>query len=445
MSDDWPSPGTLMAFRYRLITRLVAGDMAEVWRAKDELLDRPVALKLPTGAAWKEARMAARLSHPNIAAVHDYDEAVRPDGSVAPFMVMELLTGESLAARLERSPLSWQEAARIGTAVAQALGAAHDGGVVHRDVKPGNVMLTLTGVKILDFGISAATGDPDEDETGVTFGTPAYVAPERLDGKPAEPATDVYGLGVLLFEMVTGEPPYPVDTWEELTVARRAGRPGLPAAVPAAFRELTDRCLVEEPDRRPTAEEVRARLRALLRRRRAGGRKAVLAAACLVAVGAVIALVLPDRPQSGALGPPVPATATPAAPVATPSAAPPSARAAPPPVRVAPSSDRAVPPSVRVAPPPGTGAAPLHVDTAIDRVASAVESGRATGEIRADVAVDFLNLIRPLRGTRAEELAERVDELQRKLRERESEGSVDEDRADVLRSRLSDLGTAVGA
>ncbi|MET0496360.1 MAG: serine/threonine-protein kinase, partial [Actinoplanes sp.] len=216
MSDDWPSPGTLMAFRYRLITRLVAGAMAEVWRAKDELLDRPVALKLPTGAAWKEARMAARLSHPNIAAVHDYDEAVRPDGSVAPFMVMELLTGESLAARLERSPLSWQEAARIGTAVAQALGAAHDGGVVHRDVKPGNVMLTLTGVKILDFGISAATGDPDEDETGVTFGTPAYVAPERLDGKPAEPATDVYGLGVLLFEMVTGEPPYPVDTWEEL-------------------------------------------------------------------------------------------------------------------------------------------------------------------------------------------------------------------------------------
>ena len=431
MSDDWPSPGTLMAFRYRLVTRLVAGDMAEVWRAKDELLDRPVALKLPTGAAWKEARMAARLSHPNIAAVHDYDEAVRPDGSVAPFMVMELLTGESLAARLERSPLSWQEAARIGTAVAQALGAAHDGGVVHRDVKPGNVMLTLTGVKILDFGISAATGDPDEDETGVTFGTPAYVAPERLDGKPAEPATDVYGLGVLLFEMVTGEPPYPVDTWEELALARTAGRPGLPVPVPAAFRELTDRCLGEEPDRRPTATEVGARLKALLRRRRRviGGRKAGLAAATLVTIGVVIALVAPTREQPGALAPPQPAAS-------------PSLSYLPSP---APTTPSPVPPSVRVTPPGATRAAPLHVDVAIDRVRSAVETGRASGQIRPDVAVDFLNLIQPLRGTDTEEVADRVDELQRKLRERVNEGSVDDARADVLRSRLSDLGAAAGA
>ena len=107
--------------------------------------------------------------------------------------------------------------------MAEALAAAHARRVVHRDIKPGNVMLTKTGVKILDFGISAVTGDPDDDETGATFGTPAYVSPERLDGKPAEPATDVYALGVILFEMVTGEPPYPVDTWEELTAARAAG------------------------------------------------------------------------------------------------------------------------------------------------------------------------------------------------------------------------------
>jgi hypothetical protein len=266
MSDDWPVAGTLLAFRYRLVSRLETGGMAEIWHAQDELLARPVALKLPTGLdrarsdvlqlAWREARMGARLSHPNIAAVHDYDEAVRPEGSVAPFVVMELLAGETLAARLVHGPLPWREAAGIGAAVAGALTAAHANGVVHRDVKPGNVMLTPTGVKILDFGISAVTGEPDDDETGATFGTPAYVAPERLDGKPAEPATDVYGLGVLLFEMVTGQPPYPVDTWEELAVARAGGAGALPATLPADFRELVARCLVDEPDRRPTAAEV---------------------------------------------------------------------------------------------------------------------------------------------------------------------------------------------
>src|SRR5687768_14207727 len=134
MSDDWPAAGTLLAFRYRLVSRLETGGMAEIWHAQDELLARPVALKLPTGLdraradvlqlAWREARMGARLSHPNIAAVHDYDEAVRPDGSVAPFVVMELLAGETLAARLERAPLPWREAATTGAAVAGALTAA---------------------------------------------------------------------------------------------------------------------------------------------------------------------------------------------------------------------------------------------------------------------------------------------------------------------------------
>ncbi|MEU4222486.1 serine/threonine-protein kinase, partial [Actinoplanes sp. NPDC026623] len=267
MNVDWPPAGTLMASRYRLVSRLETGGMAQIWHADDELLDRPVALKLPAGLdpagadvlhlAWKEARMAARLSHPNIAAVHDYNAAMRPEGYMAPFVVMELLAGESLAARLNRSSLPWQESAQIGVAVADALTAAHANGVVHRDIKPGNVMLTPTGVKILDFGISATTGEPDDDETGATFGTPAYVAPERLDGKPAEPATDVYGLGVLLYEMVTGQPPYPVDTWEELDAARTVPPRALPADLPAAFRDLVEACLREEPDRRPTAAHVR--------------------------------------------------------------------------------------------------------------------------------------------------------------------------------------------
>jgi serine/threonine-protein kinase len=259
MRDDWPCAGTLLATRYRLAELLETGGMAEIWRADDELLGRPVAVKLPTGAqvAWREARMAAKLSHPGIAAVHDYREAVRADGTVAPFVVMELLAGETVAARLVRAPIGLAETARIGAAVADALAAAHANGVVHRDVKPGNVMLTPNGVKILDFGISAAAGEPDDDDTGATFGTPAYVAPERLDGMPAEPATDVYGLGVLLFEMVTGQPPYPVDTWEQLEEARLAGPSTLPEDLPEAFRNLVARCLDDDPEKRPPAGEVR--------------------------------------------------------------------------------------------------------------------------------------------------------------------------------------------
>ena len=265
MTDDWPSAGTLLATRYRLVALLETGGMAQIWHATDELLARPVAIKLPTGpqVVWREARMAAKLSHPGIAAVHDYREAVRADGTVAPFVVMELLSGETVAAHLVRENFTWQEAARVGAAVATALAAAHTSGVVHRDIKPGNVMLTPTGVKILDFGISATAGEPDDDDTGATFGTPAYVAPERLDGMPAEPATDVYGLGVLLFEMVTGQPPYPVETWEELDEARLEGPGTLPGSLPAGFRAVVEGCLAELPADRPPADEIRFTLTAL--------------------------------------------------------------------------------------------------------------------------------------------------------------------------------------
>ncbi len=270
MSSDWPVASALLAGRYRLVSLLETGGMAEIWRAEDELLDRPVAVKLPTGpqVVWREARMAAKLSHPGIAAVHDYREAVRPDGTVVPFVVMELLTGESVAARVDRELVGWAETARVGAAVADALAAAHASGVVHRDIKPGNVMLTPNGVKILDFGISVAAGEPDDDDTGATFGTPAYVAPERLDGMPAEPATDVYGVGVLLFEMVTGDPPYPVATWEELAAARVTGPSEMPESLPADFRDVVNRCLDADPARRPTAARLRADLLAVALRSR---------------------------------------------------------------------------------------------------------------------------------------------------------------------------------
>ena len=460
MDDDgWPAAGALLAFRYRLIALLETGGMAQIWRADDELLGRPVALKLPADAtassaavlhaAWKEARTTARLSHPAIAAVHDYQEAARPDGSIAPFVVMELLDGETLAARLDRAPLTWREAARVAAGVAQALAAAHAGGVVHRDIKPGNVMLTATGVKILDFGISATTGEPDDDETGATFGTPAYVAPERFDGKPAEPATDVYGLGVLLFEMVTGQPPYPVDTWEELAEARAGGPAELPSGLPVAFRRLVYQCLAEEPGRRPTAAEacqilvapglpesvtagransgrvpaVTIRMRRPERRRTAARLGMVAAAA---AIGGVFATIGAATPTDQAE--PAPPASTPA-----PSIRPgPSVLAAP--RSAGPTSSR--PPRTARTP------APLNLDDAVGRVRSAVEAGQAVGQIRPDVATDLLNLLGPLGGADPGDIDRLVDELRRKIDERVSEGSVAQARAAVLRSRLSDLRAA---
>jgi eukaryotic-like serine/threonine-protein kinase len=471
VDHDWPAPGTSLAFRYRLVTLLETGGMAEIWHAQDELLGRPVAVKLPTDLttsstrvaqlAWKEARTAARLSHPHIAAVHDLQEAVRPDGSVTPFVVMELLGGETLAARLCGSPMPWPEAARVAVSVADALAAAHASGVVHRDIKPGNVMLTPTGVKILDFGISVAAGEPDDDETGATFGTPAYVAPERLDGRPAEPATDMYGLGVLLFEMVTGEPPYPVDTWEELAVARAKGPDRLPADLPPAFREVVERCLDNDPQRRPSAVAVRERLTALAPAPRtqakggarpttayAAGRapattltiegpertgRAVRVAAAVVAVAIAatfVAIGASHRTDNADPGPLATPLATPA-PSATPSAAP----AAPPaPLSVASSKPATAKPPAR-----------LKRSDAVVRVRAAVEAGRAVGQIRPDAATDLLNLIQSLTNADAKEVDGLVDNLRRKIRDRVSEGTVAADRAIVLQSRLTDVGRAVGA
>ncbi|MEW2472978.1 protein kinase [Micromonospora gifhornensis] len=267
-------PGRLLATRYRLIDQIGAGGMSVIWRAHDEVLDRVVALKVlaPSLAAdarfrdmvREEARAAAQLVHPHVTSVHDYGETVSPDGTITSFVVMELLSGEELEFRLTEGPLPWPEAVEIAAQVADALAAAHRLGIVHRDVTTANVMMTQVGAKVLDFGIATRIGAPDEDEDGATFGTPAYVAPERLDGAPAQPATDVYSLGVLLHETLTGRVPYPAETWEELSAAL-ADRPpptltevpGLPPVV----AQICLRCLSRDPADRPTARQVATVLR----------------------------------------------------------------------------------------------------------------------------------------------------------------------------------------
>jgi serine/threonine-protein kinase len=264
--------------------------MSVVWRARDEVLDRLVAVKwlgadlaedtLFRDLVRREAWATARIKHPAVAAVYDYGEIAPGDGRVQAYVVMEMLDGEPLSARLRRGPMPWREAVAIGAEVADALATAHEHGVVHRDVSPDNVMLTSSGLRVFDFGIAAAVGEPDDDATGSTFGTPAYVAPERLDGQPAHTATDVYCLGVLLFEMLTGDPPFPEDTWDpeaplrERPLPRPRGVSGLPSAV----ARLCQRCLAFDPAARPPAREVatpagRLRPAPLARARRHRGRR----------------------------------------------------------------------------------------------------------------------------------------------------------------------------
>ncbi|MGC5659461.1 serine/threonine-protein kinase [Micromonospora sp. WMMD723] len=266
--------GRLLARRYRLLDRIGAGGMSVIWRARDEVLDRVVAVKVlaPSLAAdarfrdmvREEARSAAQLVHPHVTAVHDYGEALAPDGEITSFVVMELLTGEELEHRLSEGPLPWPEAVEVGAQVAEALAAAHRLGIVHRDITPANVMMTRVGAKVLDFGIATQAGTPDDDEDGGTFGTPAYVAPERLDGAPAQPSTDVYSLGVLLYETLTGQPPYPAETWEQLATAIADERPpsldGVPGLPPVVV-DVCLRCLARDPHERPTAHQVATALR----------------------------------------------------------------------------------------------------------------------------------------------------------------------------------------
>ncbi|MFJ8578230.1 protein kinase [Micromonospora sp. NPDC093277] len=269
------TPALRLHDRYVLRERIGLGGMSEVWRADDEVLHRPVAVKaLATQLAadpqlratiQREARAAARLTHPHVTQVYDYAEATLPDGSLVPYLVMELVEGHTLADRLAGGPLAWPEAVRLAGQVAAALAAAHRIGVVHRDIKPGNVMLTETGAKVLDFGIATLAGPrhPLSGQTGeLLMGTPAYFAPERMAPGPPNPASDVYALGALLYRTLTGRAPLPVQTWQDVLDVQARHTPIPPLHVPglpADVAELTLACLSVDPAQRPTAGQLAAR------------------------------------------------------------------------------------------------------------------------------------------------------------------------------------------
>jgi eukaryotic-like serine/threonine-protein kinase len=271
---------------FEVIEPLGAGGMGEVYRARDTRLDRTVALKVIRASELsgrdrverfkREARAISRLNHPHICALYDIGEE---EGGT--FLVMEYVAGETLASRLERGPLRIEEALRYGVQIADALDTAHRNGVVHRDLKPSNIMLARGGVKLLDFGL-AKLRDIDADRTekprtmslglseeGLVLGSLPYMAPEQLEGKPVDARVDFFALGVVLYEMTTGEPPFRGSSKASLIVAILSEEPVAPITrqplTPALFDRTIRRCLAKAADERwQTAADLAAELKYVL-------------------------------------------------------------------------------------------------------------------------------------------------------------------------------------
>ncbi|HVV18081.1 MAG TPA: serine/threonine-protein kinase, partial [Pseudonocardiaceae bacterium] len=299
--------------RYELVELLGRGPATEVHRAHDHTLDRPVAVKVfaaPLDEAAErrfdhEARALARLSHPGLVSLFDVGVVVS-----RPYLVMQLVEGESLASRLLSGPLPLADTLRIGDVLADALAHAHSRGVVHRDVKPSNILLDGENMPHLtDFGIALLTGTNRLTSTNEIIGTPAYLAPEQILGAEVGPAADVYALGLVLLECLKGDMEYSGGTRLEAALARLHRRPVIPATLPAGIAELLRSMTAAEPGSRPSAEECARRLRSTddtplalgdwqpAPATRAGRRRIAAAAATTLAVacaGVVLALNTPQ-------------------------------------------------------------------------------------------------------------------------------------------------------
>ena len=259
---SWLETEPAIGGRYRLGDRIGGGTMGVVYEAEDLRLRRPVALKfLPPELSrvpeakdrfLREARLAAALDHPNLCTLYEVDET--EDGQL--FLVMPRYRGEALKQRLSRGPLPWAEAVDVARQIARGLAAAHGAGVVHRDVKPSNVFLTADGrAKLIDFGVAKLADATKYTTEGSSRGTPAYMSPEQTEGRPADPRTDLWSLGVLLYEALTGERPFPGDNDAVVIYGIRSCEPEplgerCPAA-PETVVRLVEALLRKDREERP--------------------------------------------------------------------------------------------------------------------------------------------------------------------------------------------------
>ena len=447
--------------RYRLLEVLGTGGMATVYRAGDEVLGREVAVKVlsPQYAAdpgflarfEREARHVARLNHPRIVTVFDCGI----DGGM-PYIVMELAAGRALREVLDQAgarPAG--EAAAIAAAVCEALEAAHAAGLVHRDIKPANIVLSGGQVKVLDFGIARA-GDPaGATRTQAVLGTAAYLSPEQASGAPAGPQADLYSLGCVLFEMLTGAPPFTGDSSVGIAYRHVHEDPGPPSArrpgLPASLDEITTRLLAKDPTARPPgAGAARMALLAAAgpdrtavldappgstipgpRPQRSRWRphpaEAVLAIV-LAAALAVLAGVLAAGPAGTAAG----SAASPAHPATTGQGSPARARPSP---TAAPGASHAS------ALPPAAAAAAAFVGD--------LEASVASGQVTQQAGQDLFNHLQQLLfgppGQDSQQVDQQYAQLIQAYDQDQAQGQITGSAAATLRHTLDALGMAVGA
>jgi serine/threonine protein kinase len=276
-TEAWtPGDGDpLLDGRYRLADRIGSGAAAEVFRAVDERLSRPVAVKLFRGDAAEqlqrheaEMRTLASLDHPSLVTVYD---AGTDEQSERPYLVMQLVEGTTLGDEMRDGPLPAERVARYGAALADALAYVHAQGFVHRDVKPANVLIAEDGrVHLADFGIARLVDSAHVTRTGEVLGTPAYFAPEQVNGEAVGPAADVYALGVMLLECLTGRRPFE-GTAMEVAMARLARDPDVPTTLPSSWQNLLRAMTSRAAEGRPSAGQVAEALRAIAEGREIDG------------------------------------------------------------------------------------------------------------------------------------------------------------------------------
>jgi eukaryotic-like serine/threonine-protein kinase len=272
-----PATGAILAGRYRLTTRIGRGGMADVFRAEDDVLHRAVAVKVFRfdAAAGEdrrrvdaEMRLLAALRHPGLVTVFDAGAAEEPNGETTPFLVMELITGPTLGQRLSEGPLPPEQAAALGAELATTLAYVHAAGVVHRDLKPANVLLDgpigATGftAKLTDFGIARLVDSTRLTADGMTVGTANYLSPEQAETGVATPASDVYSLGLVLLECLTGRLAYP-GVGVEAALARLRRAPHVPTEYGPLWTRLLTAMTDRDPEKRPGPAAISRKLRQL--------------------------------------------------------------------------------------------------------------------------------------------------------------------------------------